>query len=91
MCIRDSIGPVREVAEPDKTALLATLGSPDSFRKSLTRLVGDPSLRAELGARGRKVFEERFGIDRSADALADLYVEVAGRVAARPMRRLLPW
>lgn len=45
---------------------------------ALERLRADPALGAALGAAGRERFDQAFSIDRSVDALLDVYREVLG-------------
>lgn len=41
--------------------------------KGIRRLAGDPALRQRLGEEGRKTFLARFTLERSAEALAEVY------------------
>ncbi len=57
-------------------ALLVAPGDPAALGEALARLIGDPQLRADLGARGRERFEERFSADTFVTALRDVYAEL---------------
>jgi glycosyltransferase involved in cell wall biosynthesis len=50
---------VREVLEPD-VALLVPPGDAEALEAAMRRIAADPELRAELGARGRRVVTERY-------------------------------
>lgn len=79
--VASDIGPVREVVEPDVTALLAAVGDGVGFTRSIRRLVADPAMRADLAAAGRARFEQHFGIDTATNGMADLYRRLEGRMA----------
>jgi glycosyltransferase involved in cell wall biosynthesis len=57
-------------------ALLVPPGEVGALRDALARLIDDPALRAELAARGRERFEERFSADTFVAALRDVYAEL---------------
>lgn len=77
--VASDIGPVREVVEPEVSALLARPGDPTSFRVEIEKLIEDPALRDLLGRRGRELFESRFTIGASAEGMARLYRQVLSR------------
>jgi glycosyltransferase involved in cell wall biosynthesis len=56
-------------------ALLVAPGDVGALRDALARLIADPDLRADLGARGRERFERRFSADAFVTALRDIYAE----------------
>lgn len=58
-------------------ALLVPVDDPRAMAAAVVRVLEDPDLAARLGARGRRAFEDRFTIERSARALGDLYRDVA--------------
>jgi len=67
---------VREVVEEGANALLVPPGSPGSLAGAVRELIDDPARREALGARGREIFEERFRLEPSVDAMAALYERV---------------
>ncbi|MCX7620941.1 MAG: glycosyltransferase family 4 protein [Acidimicrobiales bacterium] len=71
--VASDIAPVREVVEPNQSALLASVGNPDSFRHTIAALLADPARRAAIGQRGRRRYEEQFTVDAVADHMAELY------------------
>ena len=75
--VASDIDPVHEVVEPERSALLAAPGDVAGFASALETLLGDASLRADLGVRGRSLFEERFTIDAAVEGMAALYHSVA--------------
>jgi hypothetical protein len=58
--------------------------SPDRIADQVRPLVTDPARRAELGALGRRIVTEQYGLEPAAAGLVRLYE----RVAARRPRRL---
>jgi len=65
-------GGMAEVIEDGKTGLLAEAGDSASLKACLELLVGDAALRLQMGAAGRKRYEERFTPDRMARSVVDL-------------------
>jgi glycosyltransferase involved in cell wall biosynthesis len=63
--------------------LLVPPGDPAALAQALEKLADDPSLRAELGAAGRKRVEESFAIEETAAALLGRFAE-CGSAAASP-------
>ncbi|MEV6552625.1 glycosyltransferase family 4 protein [Streptomyces sp. NPDC051597] len=80
-------GAIPEVAGPDgETCLAVPPGDPQALATALVRLLGDPQLRARLGAAGRQRVLERFTWARAAEGTAELYrsaIAGKGRSAAR--------
>jgi glycogen(starch) synthase len=66
------VGGMVEVAEDEKTALLAEPGDASSLEQCLERLITDLELRRALGAAGRRRYEERFTPQRMAEGVVAL-------------------
>jgi len=64
-----------DVADGEQ-ALLVPPGDAGALCDALARLIGDPQLRADLSARGRERFDERFSADTFVTALRDVYAEL---------------
>lgn len=60
-------------------ALLVAPGDGPALTAALRRLLGDPALRRELGARAHATYERRFSSDAFVEALAGVYREVGTR------------
>ncbi|MEA2220513.1 MAG: hypothetical protein QOJ35_3139 [Solirubrobacteraceae bacterium] len=56
-----------------RDALLVAPGDVAALQRALTRLLGDPELRARLGASAREVYERRFSPEPVARELASFY------------------
>ena len=72
---------VREVVTNGVEGLLAEPVNPPDLAAKIHALLGDPDLRAAMGARGRKKVESQFGIERITDAVEALYRSVTTRAA----------
>ncbi|GAA0603225.1 glycosyltransferase family 4 protein [Streptomyces crystallinus] len=81
-------GAIPEVAGPDgETCLAVAPGDPQALAGALVRLLGDPELRARLGAAGRQRVLDRFTWARAAEGTAELYRAAIARAAAgKPAR-----
>ncbi|MGW1432486.1 glycosyltransferase family 4 protein [Streptomyces sp. NPDC002431] len=78
-------GAIPEVAGPDgETCLAVPPADPGALADALGRLLGDPELRARLGAAGRDRVLARFTWKRAAIGTAELYREaIAARSGGR--------
>ncbi|MYU21363.1 glycosyltransferase family 4 protein [Streptomyces sp. SID8352] len=78
-------GAVPEVAGPDgETCLAVPPGDAGALAAGLVRLLGDPELRARLGAAGRARVLRRFTWARAAEGTVARYREALGPAAAVP-------
>lgn len=69
-------GVVPEILEDGVHALLVPAGDAGALADALGRLLGDPSLRARLGAAGRALVLERYSGARLAEALETHYARL---------------
>ncbi len=58
-CVVPDIGPMRDVIVDHATGIMFTQGDHNAFRVSLSRLVKDPALRTQIGARAKETVFER--------------------------------
>lgn len=75
------LGPVEEVLEHGKHALLVSPGDADSVREALEWLLDDPSERERLAAAAHQHFEDGYSWERNADRTVEILCP------ARPSRR----
>jgi glycosyltransferase involved in cell wall biosynthesis len=69
-------GGLPELVEHDVTGVLVPPGDATACAAAVTRLLGDPALRARLGAAGREAAERMFDPGRHAEAVLQAYREV---------------
>jgi glycosyltransferase involved in cell wall biosynthesis len=63
-------GAIDELIVDGENGLLVAPGNPDALASGLARLIGDPGLRARLGAAGAARLGSDFSLDRGIDRLA---------------------
>ncbi|MFI8928081.1 glycosyltransferase family 4 protein [Streptomyces sp. NPDC053474] len=85
-------GAIPEVAGPDgRTCLAVPPGDSGALAAGLGRLLGDPELRARLGAAGRARVLERFTWARAAQGTVERYrAAMADAAGAAPVRPAAP-
>lgn len=74
-CIGTTAGGIPEVIENGVTGLLARPGDAASLLDCLSRLAGDPALRANMGRLGRERYEREFSVGAMATAASGAYAE----------------
>ncbi len=86
--VATAAGGTDEIVVDGRTGFLVPIGGVAGLTMGLRRLIGDPALRAELGAGARQQAVSTFGMDRFVDEFAGLYEGLAARrQAARRTRR----
>ena len=75
------VGSIAEIVEDGVSGLLVRPESADALRDAIDALAADPGRRATLSRRARETALARFGEDRMADAMEDVF-----RAAARARR-----
>jgi glycosyltransferase involved in cell wall biosynthesis len=76
-------GNVPAVVEDGRTAILVDAPLPESLARALAAL-HDPARRASLGAAGRRLALERYGLDATAERLAGEFRRIAAATRRRP-------
>jgi glycosyltransferase involved in cell wall biosynthesis len=72
-CISFDRGGVTDVVRHRETGYHAAFGSPEALAEGLRALLGDPQLRARLGARGRELALDEFSATVQVRRYVDLY------------------
>lgn len=80
--VASRVGGIPEVVVDGETGLLVAPDDPAALAEALNRLLGDPGLRAKLGAAARLRATERFSAPRHVEGVERVYAE-ALREAAR--------
>jgi colanic acid/amylovoran biosynthesis glycosyltransferase len=75
---------IPELIEDEHSGLLVAPGRPDLLADALERLLADPSLRHELGSRGRDHVLAGFDAEASAAQLHSLFAEIVGPADSGP-------
>ena len=78
------IGGMREIVVDGETGVLIAPESVDELTAALARLIEDPVLRLEMGARGRHLYEERYSVTAMAAGAEEFYRRVVDRAARDP-------
>jgi glycosyltransferase involved in cell wall biosynthesis len=81
--VATSIPALREVVEEGTNAILVPPGEPAPLAEALDRLFEQPELASAFGRRSRAIFEERFTLDKSVNAMVALYERLLDRSPAR--------
>ncbi|MGE0712234.1 MAG: glycosyltransferase [Planctomycetota bacterium] len=68
-CVLTHAGPATEPLWAESGAVALAPGSPDALAAAAAQLCADPQRRAELGARARRVYTERFALERTLERL----------------------
>ncbi len=80
--VANPVGMNREMIVHGQTGLLAS--TPDEWTRAIERLASSPQLRQEMGNRGRRLVEQRFGVARWAPRFADIVEQVARFGSVKP-------
>ncbi|CAN5801793.1 N/A [soil metagenome] len=85
--VATDVGGVTEIVEEGVTGLVVPALSDDAFAGAAGPLLTDPERRADMGRAARKRAEERFSVDRCADAHVDAYTKALPADTAVSVRR----
>lgn len=78
-CVTTGVGSIGEAAVPDETALVVPPQNAAALRQALLRLIGEPTLRRELGASARKWCAARFEFASMLNSMERIFRSVAER------------
>ena len=78
--LASDVPPVREVIRPDETGLIAGFADVEALANTALRVLKDPAAYRRLGRAGRRLVEERYGVDVTFPRLVDLFTRVASRI-----------
>jgi glycosyltransferase involved in cell wall biosynthesis len=74
--VTTDVGSVREMVEPEASAIVVPPGDEAALARAIERLAGDAILRIRFGARGREIVESRFRFEAMRDAREKLFEEL---------------
>ena len=72
-------GGVPEIVDDGKTGILVPMGDVQAMADAISRLLADPVLAADMGARGRERVRDHFTIERKARKIEAVYQEMFSR------------
>jgi glycosyltransferase involved in cell wall biosynthesis len=75
--ITTRVGAHAEAVEDGESGFLLDVDDGPALRERIERLANDPALSARMGRRSRQIGEERFDMDKNANRIADLLIELA--------------
>lgn len=90
--VASAVGGIPEVVTDGVDGLLVPPGDPAALASAITRVLGDPSLRRQLGEAGHRTVAERFSIDAQVRRIEAIYDEelaragVLGAMAGEPVQ-----
>ncbi|MBI3514478.1 MAG: glycosyltransferase [Proteobacteria bacterium] len=87
-CVATAVAAIPELIVGDDTGLLVPPRDPPALSAALERLIGDPELRARLGAAGRARLVQQFSHVHGIDQLADLFGLASGQQEACALRSM---
>lgn len=82
--VASAVGGLAEVVEDGVTGRLVPPGEPESLAEALLHMLGDLDRAREMGKRGRRLVETKFGWASIAQQTADVYAEALGCTRAGP-------
>jgi glycosyltransferase involved in cell wall biosynthesis len=77
--VATEVGGVGDVVEDGETGILVPSEDEEGLAAAVLKLLGDASLRARFGARGRQRAVSRYGADRLVEDVRRLYLELLTR------------
>jgi glycosyltransferase involved in cell wall biosynthesis len=79
-CVTTTAGSIAELAAHEATALVVPQQNAHALGAALERLIGDPTLRRQLGEAARAHCAARFSEKTMLDRMESIYAGVAGRI-----------
>jgi glycosyltransferase involved in cell wall biosynthesis len=79
--VASDIPPIREVVDGGAAGLLVPTMDPEAIARAVSTLLDDAALRARFATLGRRIFEERFTLQRSVEGMVRMYSNLLGRGA----------
>ena len=77
--VATNVGGTAEALQPERSGLLIPAANPAAMAAAIDRLLTNPSLARELGARARQVIVDRFSLDRMVANTAAVYEDLLAR------------
>jgi glycosyltransferase involved in cell wall biosynthesis len=87
-CVVPDLGPMRDVIDDNVTGIMFPHADYDALKKALLRLVEDPTLRDQVGARAKKIVFKRYTWATNADFVVKLALGERSARAFAQMKQL---
>jgi glycosyltransferase involved in cell wall biosynthesis len=71
------VAAIPEAITDGQSGFVIESGDAEALRDRLERLAASPDLRARMGRSSRRVGEDRFDMDKNANRIADLLLELS--------------
>ena len=71
----------REIVRHGENGFLVPVGDAAALARALRTLIEHPEMRAEMGARSRRIAEQEFSVEQAIEATLGLYGQMVGDVA----------
>ncbi|MCE0763117.1 glycosyltransferase [Pseudonocardia kujensis] len=84
--VATAVGGVPEMIDDGRTGHVVPPRDPRALADALLKVIGDPSVRASMGAAGRRRVEELFTLERSVCTAEAALERTTGRSTAAPVR-----
>jgi glycosyltransferase involved in cell wall biosynthesis len=75
--LASDVEPVREVIEPGRNGLVAPLFDTEALAETALRVLADPAAFRPLGAAGRRLMEEKYGLEAAVAGLKEYFERMA--------------
>jgi glycosyltransferase involved in cell wall biosynthesis len=86
--VASRVGGVPELVSDNLNGFLFRAGDVISLRECILKLIREPRLRESFGKAGRRIFEERFTLDKQIESTLSVYEEVLEKYPPKSSRRL---
>lgn len=82
--IAGRVGGMTDIVEDGGNGILVPPGDSVALAQALSQLLDSPAVRAEYGRRSRRLFEERYSVDRMVEGVNREYDRLSGRSTCGP-------
>jgi glycosyltransferase involved in cell wall biosynthesis len=76
--IASNLGAISELVEPGETGYLFEPGDPESLANAAQKIWQDQSYAREMGRNGRRLFDERYTVEKHLSRVDEIYQQVTG-------------
>jgi glycosyltransferase involved in cell wall biosynthesis len=77
--VASKLGGIPEIVTHNQTGILCEPNNQQKFAQALLKLIREPQLRRKMGRQGAKSVQENFSIQKTAEAMAEVFRTIADR------------